>query len=69
MELTRSNLVASGAPASFWTYAVAHSVDVLNGTTGPPRCSLSSYEALRARTPVSCRSCPSDAARLPSSPV
>eukprot|EP00965_Chrysotila_dentata_P134998 4464953-Pleurochrysis_carterae.AAC.1 len=46
MELTRSNLVASGAPASFWTFAVAHSVDVLNQTTGPPRCSLSSYETL-----------------------
>eukprot|EP00965_Chrysotila_dentata_P066087 2188170-Pleurochrysis_carterae.AAC.1 len=36
MELTRSNLVASGAAPSFWTYAVAHSVDVLNRTTGPP---------------------------------
>eukprot|EP00965_Chrysotila_dentata_P177835 5873922-Pleurochrysis_carterae.AAC.1 len=51
MELTRSNLVASGAPTSFWTYAVAHSVDVLNRTTGPPRASLSSYETLTGTKP------------------
>eukprot|EP00965_Chrysotila_dentata_P192603 6175275-Pleurochrysis_carterae.AAC.3 len=43
MELTRSNLVASGAPAGFWTYAMAHAVDVLNRTTGPPKSTMSSY--------------------------
>eukprot|EP00965_Chrysotila_dentata_P114736 3792029-Pleurochrysis_carterae.AAC.1 len=46
MELARSNLVASGAPVSFWTYAIAHSVDILNRTTGPPHSSISSYECL-----------------------
>eukprot|EP00965_Chrysotila_dentata_P025911 859813-Pleurochrysis_carterae.AAC.1 len=46
MELARSNLVASGAPTAFWTYAVAHSVDILNRTTGPPQSSVSSYECL-----------------------
>eukprot|EP00965_Chrysotila_dentata_P090875 2998659-Pleurochrysis_carterae.AAC.1 len=51
MELTRSNLVASGAPATFWPYAVAHSVDVLNRTTGPPRSNFSSYEALTETKP------------------
>eukprot|EP00965_Chrysotila_dentata_P071667 2367814-Pleurochrysis_carterae.AAC.1 len=51
MELTRSNLVASGAPATFWPYAVAHSVDVLNRTTGPPRSNFSSYEALTGTKP------------------
>eukprot|EP00965_Chrysotila_dentata_P090607 2990811-Pleurochrysis_carterae.AAC.1 len=45
MEFARSNLVASGAPTSFWTYAIAHSVDVLNRTTGPPHSSISSYES------------------------
>eukprot|EP00965_Chrysotila_dentata_P041443 1373998-Pleurochrysis_carterae.AAC.1 len=52
MELARSNLVASGVPSSFWTYAVAHSVDVLNRTTGPPHyCRVSSYESLTGVTP------------------
>eukprot|EP00965_Chrysotila_dentata_P139174 4602046-Pleurochrysis_carterae.AAC.1 len=51
MELARSNLVASGAPPSFWTYAVTHSVDVLNRTTGPPHCRLSSYESLTGTKP------------------
>eukprot|EP00965_Chrysotila_dentata_P038142 1267598-Pleurochrysis_carterae.AAC.1 len=46
MELVRSNLVASGAPTSFWTYAVAHSIDILNRTTGPPHSTISSYECL-----------------------
>eukprot|EP00965_Chrysotila_dentata_P015089 499121-Pleurochrysis_carterae.AAC.1 len=51
MELTRSILVASGALTSFWTYAVAHSVDVLNRSTGPPRSSIFSYEALTGTKP------------------
>eukprot|EP00965_Chrysotila_dentata_P066574 2204795-Pleurochrysis_carterae.AAC.1 len=51
MELARSNLVASGAPASFWTYAVAHSVDVLNRTTGPPCSPMSSYECITGVKP------------------
>eukprot|EP00965_Chrysotila_dentata_P061813 2047601-Pleurochrysis_carterae.AAC.1 len=51
MELARSNLVASGAPSSFWTYAVAHSVDVLNRTTGPPHSRVSSYESLTGVKP------------------
>eukprot|EP00965_Chrysotila_dentata_P051857 1721383-Pleurochrysis_carterae.AAC.1 len=46
MELTRSNLVASGAPVTFWPYATMQAVDVLNRTTGPPRCPISSYESL-----------------------
>eukprot|EP00965_Chrysotila_dentata_P260823 6214045-Pleurochrysis_carterae.AAC.6 len=36
MELTRSSLVASGAPISFWDYAVTHAVDILTRTSGPP---------------------------------
>eukprot|EP00965_Chrysotila_dentata_P120734 3993086-Pleurochrysis_carterae.AAC.1 len=58
MELTRSNLVACGAPTGFWTYAVAHAVDVLNRTTGPPRSAVSSFEALtgdKSRTITSLR--------------
>eukprot|EP00965_Chrysotila_dentata_P112394 3715674-Pleurochrysis_carterae.AAC.1 len=52
MELARANLVASKAPASFWTFAVLHATDVLNRTTGPPpRLSMSSYEALTGRKP------------------
>eukprot|EP00965_Chrysotila_dentata_P152133 5027094-Pleurochrysis_carterae.AAC.1 len=51
MELTRSNLVASGAPTSFWSYAVSHLVDILNRTTGPPRGAVSSYEALTGTKP------------------
>ena len=30
MQQVRSNLVASGAPISFWPYAALHAVDVLN---------------------------------------
>eukprot|EP00965_Chrysotila_dentata_P181304 5984549-Pleurochrysis_carterae.AAC.1 len=51
MELTRSNLVACGAPTGFWTYAVSHAVDVLNRTTGPPRCAMSSFESLTGDKP------------------
>eukprot|EP00965_Chrysotila_dentata_P089378 2951327-Pleurochrysis_carterae.AAC.1 len=52
LEPARSNLVASRAPPSFWTYAVIHAADVLNRTTGPPpRLSVSSYEALTGRKP------------------
>eukprot|EP00965_Chrysotila_dentata_P107654 3556336-Pleurochrysis_carterae.AAC.1 len=52
MELARANLVASNAPASFWTFAVLHATDVLNRTTGPPpRLTMSSYEALTGRKP------------------
>eukprot|EP00965_Chrysotila_dentata_P179732 5934541-Pleurochrysis_carterae.AAC.1 len=65
MELARANLVASNAPTSFWTYAVLHATDILNRTTGPPpRLSISSYEALTGRSPASCQSCPSAAARM-----
>eukprot|EP00965_Chrysotila_dentata_P118870 3930895-Pleurochrysis_carterae.AAC.1 len=52
MELARSNLVASNAPSSFWSYAVLHAADVLNRTTGPPpRLSFSSYELLTGAKP------------------
>eukprot|EP00965_Chrysotila_dentata_P082205 2713153-Pleurochrysis_carterae.AAC.1 len=51
MELARANLVASGASTSFWTYAVAYSVDILNRTTGPPRSRISSYESLTGVKP------------------
>eukprot|EP00965_Chrysotila_dentata_P099697 3295045-Pleurochrysis_carterae.AAC.1 len=51
MELTRSNLVACGAPTGFWTYAVSHAVDVLNRTTGPPRGTVSSFESLTGDKP------------------
>eukprot|EP00965_Chrysotila_dentata_P129950 4295696-Pleurochrysis_carterae.AAC.1 len=46
MELARANLHASGAPNSFWDYAVEHAVDILNRTTGPPPSKLSAYEIL-----------------------
>eukprot|EP00965_Chrysotila_dentata_P067939 2247328-Pleurochrysis_carterae.AAC.1 len=51
MELARSNLVATAAPTSFWTYAVAHSVDVLNRTTEPPLSFVSSDDALTGVKP------------------
>ena len=36
MEQVRSNLIASGAPISFWNFAAEHAVDILNRTTGAP---------------------------------
>eukprot|EP00965_Chrysotila_dentata_P211247 6186361-Pleurochrysis_carterae.AAC.2 len=60
MELTRSNLTAAAAPASFWDYAAEHAVDVLNRTSGPPGAQSSSYQLLTAETSRrSCQSCPS----------
>eukprot|EP00965_Chrysotila_dentata_P045699 1518123-Pleurochrysis_carterae.AAC.1 len=51
MELTRSSLVASGSPIAFWDYAVSHSVDILNRTSGPPNTNASSYELLTSEKP------------------
>jgi transposase InsO family protein len=51
MELARANLHASGAPNSFWDYAVEHAVDILNRTTGPPLSKLSAYEILTGSKP------------------
>ena len=51
MEQVRSNLVASGAPISFWPYAAIHSVDVLNRVRCPPNGDKSSYEILTGERP------------------
>jgi hypothetical protein len=44
MDLVRVNLLASNAPLSFWPYAVAHAVDVLNRTSCPPESDVTCYE-------------------------
>eukprot|EP00965_Chrysotila_dentata_P182202 6016727-Pleurochrysis_carterae.AAC.1 len=49
MELTRSSLVASGAPMSFWDYAVTHAVDILNRTSGPPNTNASLCQAVAVK--------------------
>ena len=51
MEATRAAITASGAPLGFWNYALQHSVDVLNRTTGPPDSDRSAYEALTGNKP------------------
>ena len=51
MQQVRSNLVASGAPISFWPYAAIHAVDVLNRVRGPPGSKTSSYEILTGDRP------------------
>ena len=51
IENARSHIVASGAPNSFWPYAVEHAVDVLNRCTGPPDSDRSSYELMHGRQP------------------
>eukprot|EP00965_Chrysotila_dentata_P189144 6173167-Pleurochrysis_carterae.AAC.4 len=51
MELTRSSLVASGAPVSFWDHAVTHAVDILSRTSGPPNTNASSFELLTGEKP------------------
>eukprot|EP00965_Chrysotila_dentata_P002156 70955-Pleurochrysis_carterae.AAC.1 len=51
MELTRSFLVASGAPTGFWNHAALQAVDVLNRTSGPPNTNASSYELLVGEKP------------------
>ena len=47
----RSDLEASHAPKSFWPYACAHAVDILNRTTCPPHNRCTSYEALTGEKP------------------
>ena len=47
----RSNLSASKAPITFWPYAVAHAVDVLNRTTTPPHGRCTAYESLTGDKP------------------
>jgi len=51
IENARSHLVASGAPNSFWPYAVEHAVNVLNRCTGPPGSDKSSHELLYGKQP------------------
>ena len=51
MDTARAALVSSGAPKSFWDYAVLHAVDCLNRSTGPPSSAMSSYEALTGDAP------------------
>eukprot|EP00965_Chrysotila_dentata_P212618 6187141-Pleurochrysis_carterae.AAC.6 len=51
MKFTRYSLVASGAPISFWDYAVTHAVDILNRTSGPPNTNASSFELLTGKKP------------------
>ena len=67
MQQVRSNLVASGAPITFWPYAAIHAVDVLNRVRCPTNSSKSSYEILTASYPPSWTSCLSDAAYTQSS--
>ena len=47
----RSDLVASGAPKSFWPFAVAHAIDILNRTTCPPHNRHTCYESLTGDKP------------------
>ena len=51
MENARSHMVASGAPISFWPYAVEHAVDILNRSTSPPNGNSSSYEMVFGTKP------------------
>lgn len=51
MQQVRSNLVASGAPITFWPYAAIHAVDVLNRVRCPTNSSKSSYEILTGIVP------------------
>ena len=51
MQQVRSNLVASGAPITFWPYAALHAVDVLNRVRCPPGSKKSSYEILTGEKP------------------
>ena len=51
MEQVRSNLVASGAPITFWPYAALHAVDILNRVRCPPGGTKSSYEILTGIKP------------------
>ena len=48
----RSDLEASGAPRSFWPFAVAHATDILNRTTAPPHGRHSCYESLTGEPKV-----------------
>eukprot|EP00965_Chrysotila_dentata_P085544 2821664-Pleurochrysis_carterae.AAC.3 len=53
MEITRSSLVASGAPIGFWDYAVTHAVDIPNRTCGPPNTNASvAYSKTRMKPRV-----------------
>ena len=47
----RADLEASGAPKSFWPFAVAHAIDILNRTTCPPHNRHTSYESLTGDQP------------------
>ena len=47
----RSDLEASGAPKSFWPFAVAHAIDILNRTTCPPHDRHTCYESLTGDKP------------------
>ena len=52
MQQVRSNLVASGAPITFWPYAALHAVDVLNRVRCPPGSDKSCYEMLTGEKPA-----------------
>ena len=47
----RADLEASGAPKSFWPFAVAHAIDILNRTTCPPHNRHTCYESLTGDKP------------------
>ena len=51
MEQVRANLVASGAPISFWPYAAMHAIDVLNRVRCPPDSDKSAYETVTGDKP------------------
>lgn len=51
MENARAHLIASGAPISFWPYAVEHAVDILNRSTCPPDSDRSSFELVHGQKP------------------
>ena len=47
----RADLEASGAPKTFWPFAVAHAIDILNRTTCPPHNRHTCYESLTGDKP------------------
>ena len=51
LENVRANMAASSGAVSFWPFFVAHAVDCLNRTTGPPGGTTTSYESLTGEQP------------------
>ena len=47
----RADLVASGAPKSFWIFAALQAIDTIQRTCSPPKSDLSSYELVTGDKP------------------